>query len=408
MAAVFALELDSPLDDDLPEAYYVPLASPPEAYYVPQASPSARRRSSVYSRFTVGSVTSNLSITEYAVVPPPRHSRTSIDRFTPLTVLGQGAYGKVVLVRDRVSSKLYACKQFHKAGLMMGLAAARTVTEKEVLAQLTHPNIVQLHYALQDRDRVFLILEYVPGGELFRHLLMARIFTQDTAAFYTAEMALALHHLHGVGVVYRDLKPENCLLDSNGHLVLTDFGLLKVAATEPDHSCTLVIGTPEYMAPEVLRGEPYLFGVDWWLLGCVVYDMMSGNPPFTGNNHKQIADKITKAKNKLRFPPHFGPDTQDMLRRLLNRNVSKRWDVDGRWDEFQRHRFFRKVVWCELATATPPIVPTITDPLLAENFDPQFTGMRLSWGQDGAVDVPGTPSSLGDVFLGFSYSRSTA
>lgn len=166
------------------------------------------------------------------------------------------------------------------------------MTERDILESVRHPYIVRLFYAMQDHEKLYLILEYAQGGELFTYLANQVMLSEDTVAFYLAEMILALYHLHvNVGVVYRDLKPENCLLDKEGHLVLTDFGLSKVA-TDSDSSCKTILGTPEYMAPEILQGEEYDYAVDWWSLGAVAYDLLTGIPPFPGNDYKSILQRF--------------------------------------------------------------------------------------------------------------------
>ena len=155
----------------------------------------------------------------------------------------------------------------------------QTRTERAILEAVQHPFVVKLFYAFQDQQKLYLILEYAQGGELYNYLATERMFPEDTAAFYVAELVLALNHLHSnVGVVYRDLKPENCLLDHTGHLLLTDFGLSKVS--EDGGRCKSLLGTPEYMAPEILQGKSYGFEVDWWSLGALTYDLITGSPPF--------------------------------------------------------------------------------------------------------------------------------
>lgn len=418
---------------------------PPQSYEVEdsgnftQARNIHRRRSSVYSRLSIksggvgsygggshsqGQGHSHGSYTNELKIPMnydnSKHKlKKLLSDFKPLRVLGQGAYGKVYLVQDTSTGKLFAQKQLRKPTINItnqpedfhAKHIARTISEREILTNITHhPNIVKLFYALQDHDKFYLILEYIPGGELFHHLTSSKnslgnVFKEDHVAFYAAQMALALKHLHELGIVYRDLKPENCLLNSFGNLVLTDFGLSKsIGEDQEDESCTSIIGTPEYMAPEVLKGEEYDFKVDWWSLGCVVYDMMSGKPPFTGNSHKAIQDKIIK--NKLKLPYYFTMDAKDILNKLLNKNPEKRMSVDSQWETFKQHRFFRKIDWKSLENqqATPPLVPVITDPSLAENFLEEFTGMKLSLNE--GLDIPKTFNSANDEFKGFSYTAS--
>ena len=187
--------------------------------------------------------------------------------FDPLRCLGKGTFGTVLLVKQQTTGKLYAQKQFKKASLTVHKRLIeQTKTERSILESVNrHPFVVKLFYAFQDHEKLYLILEYAQGGELFTHLAQERMFTEEVASFYMAEMALALEHLHrNLGVIYRDLKPENCLLDTDGHLLLTDFGLSKVAVDEND-KCNSMLGTVEYMAPEVILGQKYGMAVDWYV-----------------------------------------------------------------------------------------------------------------------------------------------
>jgi len=248
------------------------------------------------------------------------------------------------------------------------------VTEKEILESVRHPFIVQLYYAFQDQNKLYLILEYASGGELFTHLAIERMFPETTTAFYTAQLFSALSHLHSLGIIYRDLKPENILLSEKGDIILTDFGLSKISP----HSVTF-LGTIEYMAPEILKGEEYSFGVDYWSLGCVVFDMLTGSPPFHGNNRKKVTENIIKAK--VSYPYYLSPDARVFLSRLLQKSSCKRRCPlkAAEIEAFKRDRFFRKIDWkaLESRSCEPPIIPVVTDPEAAENFDKEFTSMQI-------------------------------
>lgn len=306
--------------------------------------------------------------------------------FESLRVLGQGSYGKVLLVRERSTGRLFAQKQLRKALLMINdeihqTNYQRTINEKTILEHVHHPNIVTLYYAFQDNDKVYLILEYLQGGELFHHLAQQKFLSEKDALYYVAQIALALRYLHlHLHVIYRDLKPENCLLNLHGNLVLTDFGLSKMSdETDRKHS---IIGTAQYMAPEVIKGEEYAYNVDWWSLGCVAFDMLTGLPPFTGATNDKIMDKVLQSKKYLKFPFYLSQDAKDLLQKLLQPNPSKRFDVDNDFERFKKLRFFRHVDWNLLENpddeVVPPIFPVITDPALAENFDDEFTGMAFT------------------------------
>ncbi|KAF5096280.1 hypothetical protein D0Z00_002840 [Geotrichum galactomycetum] len=333
--------------------------------------------------------------------------------FEQLKVLGTGTYGKVILVREKKSGKLYAQKQLKKASMIVEeKKIQQTKTEKGILESVRHPYIVKLFYAMQDQEKLYLILEYAQGGELFHHLATKAMLTEDTVSFYCAEMVLALKHLHvNVGVVYRDLKPENCLLDADGHLVLTDFGLSKVAVDD-DGRCKTFLGTLEYMAPEILKGEDYDYGVDWWSLGAVCYDLLTGTPPFTGNSSKMILNKIKKAK-RPDYPFYISLDAQDILTRLLRKDPKKRLGYKDFETVFKKHRFFRKIDWKKLEardpSLEPPIRPLITDPVLAENFSDSFTGIVLSPANTELLNTDNVVGGL-DIddqpFKGFSFTAS--
>jgi serine/threonine protein kinase len=308
--------------------------------------------------------------------------KMTAEDFEPLMCLGKGSYGTVLLVRQRATGRLFAQKQFKKASITVHKKLIeQTKTERNVLESVNrHPFIVNFYYAFQDQEKLYLILEYAQGGELFHHLAAERMFSEDVAAFYMAEMVLALDHLHRtIGVIYRDLKPENCLLDAEGHLLLTDFGLSKVSLDE-DNPCRSFLGTVEYMAPEVVQGLEYGAAVDWWSLGALGFDLLTGSPPFTGNNNAKIQEKIVK--QKLALPYYLSPDAKDLLTRLLRKEPKKRLGFNMTKDLqiIKKHRFFRKIDWKKLEARDlpPPIQPLITDPGLAENFAQDFTDLPLS------------------------------
>ena len=365
-----------------------------------------------------------LGVVEGGLVIDGRPQKMHAEDFERLRYLGKGAFGTVLLVKQKATGRLYAQKQFKKASLVVHKRLVeQTKTERSILESVNrHPFVVKLFYAFQDHDKLYLLLEYAQGGELFTYLKEERMFSQETAAFYMAEMVLALEHLHRtLGVVYRDLKPENCLLDAEGHLLLTDFGLSKVAVDENDR-CNSVLGTIEYMAPEVVQGHKYGFAVDWWSLGALGFDLLTGSPPFQGGNHAKIQEKIVK--QKLVMPYYLGPDAKDLLTRFLRKEPKKRLgaSMPGDLILIKKHRFFNKLDWKKLAKREiqPPIQPLITDPEAAENFAPEFTDLPLSpvvtfkkpWEMEpgmGKVEVGETTQKLEDnPFGGFSYVASSS
>ena len=305
--------------------------------------------------------------------------RHQADDFEPIKVLGKGGYGKVLLVKQKSTGKLNAQKQLKKATVTIRTKTLEyTKAERQILQDVRHPFIVKLFYAFQDHSKLYLILQYAEGGELWTHLEAEKMFSEQVAAFYVAELVLALSHLHAQGIIYRDLKPENCLLDRDGHLVLTDFGISKVAAEGAE--CRSFCGTAEYMPPEMLLEQPYTAAADWWSLGILLYELCAGQPPFTGNNKKKICDRI--CNTKLTLPYYMSQEVKDLIGKFLKKVPGVRLGAKEPEDlpKIKGHRFFRKIDWVKLEKreVTPPIQPIVTDPELAENFAMEFTTMPLN------------------------------
>ncbi|KAJ9057684.1 hypothetical protein DSO57_1020275 [Entomophthora muscae] len=309
-------------------------------------------------------------------------------------------------------------KVLKKASLRVVIKGAEhTKAERTILEEVQHPFIVKLFYAFQTSQCLYLILDYVPGGELFFHMANERMFPEDVAIHYSAQLVLALEHLHGLGIIYRDLKPENCLLDRFGNIVLTDFGLSKVKLDEKNHYKTNTIcGTTEYMAPEILCEQSYDATVDWWSLGVIIYDMLTGSPPFRGNNRKKVMDIIMKTK--LRLPNYLTPAAKDLLGKLLKKTPSVRLGSSqkGGVKAIKSHSFFRKINWDDLYNKKniPPIVPVIISTDDLSNFDTQFTTLPISESPDHDAQSPIAKAaesqvpSTGTSFHGFSYVAPSA
>lgn len=344
--------------------------------------------------------------------------KMTADDFVPIRCLGDGAFGTVLLVRQKATGRLFAQKTLTKATLKVHKRVVdRTMSERQILELVNRqPFIVDLYYAFQDHERLYLILQYAEGGELFRHLELEKFFSEEVASFYMAEIVLAFEFLHRtIGVIYRDLKPENCLLDADGHLLLTDFGLSKVAikdtSTPGGSRCnSLGVGTIEYMAPELIRGSDlsdfgpgYGIACDWWSLGAMGCDLMTGKPPFGGGNWTKVQQNIMH--QKLNLPYFLSPDAKDLLTRLLRKEPKKRLGVGlNDLNVIKKHRFFKKIDWKKLERRQiePPIRPLVTDPSLGENFSREFTDRPV----DDFVTKHNRKLSKSDPFGGFSYVAS--
>eukprot|EP00968_Pinguiococcus_pyrenoidosus_P025901 scaffold7033_cov257-Pinguiococcus_pyrenoidosus.AAC.36 len=271
--------------------------------------------------------------------------RISMEDFRILKVLGRGSFGKVMLVRHNESGVVYAIKTLKKIALVKRNQLLHTQTERFVLQHVQHPFLMHLHFAWQTEKKLYMVLDFMAGGELFYWLKQHRRFSEQRTRLIVAEILLGLEALHEVDIIYRDLKPENILLDAEGHIRIADFGLAKqgVAGFGKDGGAASFCGTPEYLAPEILEQEGHGKAVDWWSLGTLMFEMMAGLPPFYDQNVQSMYRKIMKAP--LRFPAHFSDAARSMCRGFLKRNPDERLGNEGGSAEIKRHSFFADVDW---------------------------------------------------------------
>lgn len=310
-------------------------------------------------------------------------NKLTITDFDLLKVLGKGSFGKVMLVKkkDDPSGELYAMKTLRKAALVKRNQLAHTSTERTILQLINNPFLVHLVYAFQTPDKLYMVLDYMAGGELFFWLKNAKKFSETRSRLYTAEITSALDALHSADIVYRDLKPENILLDSAGHLKLTDFGLAKGGVTGPgaEGGTKTFCGTPEYLAPEILENKGHGKAVDWWALGTLLFEMMSGLPPFYDTNVQRMYHKILH--EPLRFPKGEGrqlsEDSKGLIRGLLDRRVATRTGSGPAGaEELRKSRFLAVLDFDKVmahgyeAEFKPPAAASQTD---VSNFDEEFT-----------------------------------
>uniref|UniRef100_A0A8C6SI08 non-specific serine/threonine protein kinase n=1 Tax=Neogobius melanostomus TaxID=47308 RepID=A0A8C6SI08_9GOBI len=284
------------------------------------------------------------------------------------------------------AGQLYAMKVLKKATLKVR-DRVRTKMERDILVEVNHPFIVKLHYAFQTEGKLYLILDFLRGGDLFTRLSKEVMFTEEDVKFYLAELALALDHLHGLGIIYRDLKPENILLDEEGHIKLTDFGLSK-ESIDHENKAYSFCGTVEYMAPEVVNRRGHTHSADWWSYGVLMFEMLTGTLPFQGKDRKETMTMILKAK--LGMPQFLSTEAQSLLRNLFKRNPANRLGKNI-------HFIHLSIDWCPLELH-PPFKPAAGRPDDTFYFDPEFTAKTPR-------DSPGVPPSANahQLFRGFSF-----
>ncbi|KAI5287865.1 hypothetical protein KEM54_005666 [Ascosphaera aggregata] len=350
-------------------------------------------------QFGTGSIKIGVSFVEN------KQRSLNMEDFELLKVVGKGSYGKVMQVMKKDTGRIYAMKTLRKAHIISRSEVAHTLAERSVLSQINNPFIVPLKFSFQSPEKLYLVLAFVNGGELFHHLQKEQRFDINRARFYTAELLCALECLHGFKVIYRDLKPENILLDYTGHIALCDFGLCKLGMKDEDRTNTFC-GTPEYLAPELLLGHGYTKSVDWWTLGVLLYEMLTGLPPFYDENTNEMYRKILQ--EPLTFPSHdiVPGAARDLLTRLLDRDPQRRLGANGA-AEIKAHHFFSNIDWRKLLERKyePSFRPNVTDARDVTNFDVEFTKEPAL---DSVTNDSALPASMQNQFQGWSYNRPVA
>ncbi|XP_062189631.1 serine/threonine-protein kinase AtPK1/AtPK6-like [Phragmites australis] len=321
-----------------------------------------------------------------------------LDDFEILKLVGQGAFGKVFQVRKKRTSEIYAMKVMRKDKILENNHAEYMKAEREILTKVDHPFIVQLRYSFQTRYRLYLVLDFINGGHLFFQLYKQGLFREELARIYTAEIVSAVAHLHANGIMHRDLKPENILLGADGHAMLTDFGLAK--EFREDTRSNSMCGTLEYMAPEIILGRGHDKAADWWSVGILLFEMLTGKAPYVGNRDK-VQQKIVK--EKLKLPPFLSSEAHSLLKGLLHKEANKRLGSGpGGSDEIKNHKWFKPINWRKLEARQmqPSFRPNVAGLTCIANFDE-------CWTRTPVLDSPvTTPASGGHSnFAGFTYVR---
>ena len=330
--------------------------------------------------------------------------KVTYNDFEPIKLLGRGSFGEVLLVRLKANQKVYAMKILNKTLLKIKKQELHTKTERDLMVKINCPFIVNIKSAFQDSSKLYIVSEFMQGGDMFFHLHDGRIitFNNEKTKFYILELVLALEFLHKNNMVYRDLKPENILLDDKGHVKLTDFGLSKILEDESDKAFT-ICGTPQYLAPEVLLKKGYNKAVDWWSLGCVMYEMLSGRLPFPIKRGIRLNTKIYD--RPVDFPKTMTNEAKDLIQQFLVVDPSKRLGEGPNGSQnIKNHPFFKGINWEDAwnRKIKPPFIPNLRNDTDLKYFDTIFT--------DEPIDGPKRKITLRDRerepsndYNGFTY-----
>jgi len=367
-----------------------------------------------------------------------RRKKMSVNDFETLTIIGRGAFGEVRVCRKKDDKKIYAMKIMKKSEMLKKNQVQHIRAERDVLALADNPWVVKLHFSFQDDKNLYLVMEYLPGGDLMTILMKYDILTEEQTRFYIAETALAIWSVHQLNYVHRDLKPDNILIDREGHIRLSDFGLCKafesapapyleqykaeasknptgpaVVSPEPAGAASAAakqhrsrklaystVGTPDYIAPEVFAQTGYGQECDWWSLGVIMYECLVGYPPFYAEDPMSTCRKIVNWKKTLVFPDEakLGREAKDLIMRMVC-DSSKRLT----FAQLQAHPFFHGMDWDHIRQTRAPIVPNVTNELDTQNFDKfeDLTDEQLAAEEAAALAAAGPDNS----FVGYTFKR---
>jgi serine/threonine protein kinase len=323
----------------------------------------------------------------------------SFNDFDKLKVLGKGSFGEVLLVKLKANNKYYAMKILTKKQVKLRHQEIHTKAERDLMVRINCPFIVNIKFAFQDSVKLYIITEFMQGGEMFFHLHKEKRFSNEKTRFYIIEIILAIEFLHKNKMLYRDLKPENIMIDSNGHIKLTDFGLSKMVKKQKEKAFT-ICGTPQYLAPEILSDDGYDNSVDWWSLGCVMYEMLVGKAPFRIPKGTYLSADLYK--KKITIPEYVTAEAKDLISNFLVPNPKKRlgYGPDGA-KKIKEHPYFEGINWDDAwnKKLTPPFIPVLNGETDLTYFDKMFTEEKIDGNK--MTEVPSSVAN--SEYKGFTY-----
>jgi len=360
-----------------------------------------------------------------------RRKKITVNDFDIVAIVGRGAFGEVRVVKKKDSKKVYAMKVMKKTEMLKKNQVQHIRAERDVLALADNPWVVKLHFSFQDEKRLYLVMEFLPGGDLMTILMKWDILTEEQTRFYIAETAQAIWSVHQLNYVHRDLKPDNILLDRDGHIKLSDFGLCKAFDGPPlpyleqykedaknikndgKDSSSLrkgihrnrklaysTVGTPDYIAPEVFAQTGYGQECDWWSLGVIMYECLVGYPPFYAEDPMSTCRKIVNWKKTLVFPDEarLAPDAKDIITKLINDSAHRLT-----FEEIKIHRFFKGVDWNNLRKQRPSLIPNVVSDIDTQNFD-KFEAQNAD-DDDDPQAISSKHTEANASFVGYTYKR---